>query len=54
METIYILEDISSDELPQLIACFSTIVKAEDYKKRLKTDKYTKYRIGVEELDPEL
>lgn len=48
------MEDISSDELPQLMACFSTIEKAEDYRNRLKADGDTVYRIGVEEIDPEL
>lgn len=52
VQTVYILYDVGSDEIPQVIECFSTREKAEDYEKT-QSHKWTdEYKIEAYELDP--
>lgn len=49
---VYILYDVGADEIPQVIECFSTKEKAEDYEKSQRHDEFDEYKIEAYELDP--
>jgi hypothetical protein len=53
MGKVWILFDIGSDELPQVVECFSAKEKAEEYEKHLAHEWPDEYTIEEYELDPE-
>lgn len=52
MKAIYIVFNVGADEIPQVMECFSTKEKAEQYEKQLKHEWYNEYSIVEYELDP--
>ena len=53
MKAIYIVFDVGADEIPQVMGCFSTKKKAEEYEKTQTHDVFDKYSIERYELDVE-